>query len=176
MWEDVRLILAHKRQGTHKVKERSEVSGSTRKLYRQKGTGNARVGDANSGTRRHGGTMHGPRPRTYGFKLNHKVKQLARRSALSVRAGESAIVVIDQFGVTKPQIKAVSLLLSNLKLTNENVLMLTGNLDKVLYKAAGNLQTVQVQDAASVNTYQILKADKVVLDTAAVEVLNKLLA
>lgn len=176
VYEDVRLYLANQRQGTHKIKGRSEVAGSTRKLYRQKGTGNARVGDAKSGTRRHGGTMHGPQPRDYGFKINKKQRRLARRSALSIKAGENAITVIEGLNFDTPKTQAFVEILNNLELSAEKVLVLTNTGNQNAYRSGRNLPLVEVMEARAAHTYAIMNADRLLCEPGAIEHFNTSLA
>jgi large subunit ribosomal protein L4 len=172
LYEDVRRHLANKRQGTAKTKGRSEVTGSTKKLYRQKGTGNARRGDIKSPLLRKGGTVFGPQPRDYSFKLNKKVIQLARKSALSLKATEEAITVVNDFTFEAPKTKQVVDLLSAFELAEKKVLLLTKETDKNIFKSARNLQNVFVVEANKPNTYQILHADVVLIQEGAIEVLE----
>lgn len=172
LYEDVRRHLANKRQGTAKTKGRSEVTGSTKKLYRQKGTGNARRGDIKSPLLRKGGTVFGPQPRDYGFKLNKKVIQLARKSALSLKATEEAITVLKDFTFEAPKTKQVVDMLAAFELSDKKVLLLTKETDKNIFKSAKNLQNVYVVEANKPNTYQILHADVVLIQEGAVEILE----
>mmetsp|Transcript_22558 Transcript_22558/g.73319 ORF Transcript_22558/g.73319 Transcript_22558/m.73319 type:complete len:217 (-) Transcript_22558:3426-4076(-) len=172
LYEDVRRHLANKRQGTAKTKGRSEVTGSTKKLYRQKGTGNARRGDIKSPLLRKGGTVFGPQPRDYGFKLNKKVIQLARKSALSLKATEEAITVLNDFTFEAPKTKQVVDMLAAFELSDKKVLLLTKETDKNIFKSAKNLQNVYVVEANMPNTYQILHADVVLIQEGAVEILE----
>ena len=167
---DVRLFLANQRQGTAKAKERSEVSGSTRKLGRQKGGGGARRGDINSPVLIGGGRVFGPKPRDYGFKLNKKVRQLARRSALSYKAQESAIIVVENFTLETPKTKDFIEIINNLKVDGKKSLFVLPGADKAVYLSARNLQCVNVMAAAALNTYKVLDADVLVLTEGAVEV------
>ncbi len=172
VYEDVRRHMANKRQGTHKTKGRSEIQGSTKKLYRQKGTGNARRGDIKSGLLRGGGTMFGPQPRDYGFKLNKKVIQLARKSALSIKADKEAIKVVSDFTFDAPKTAEVASILSSFDLEGHKVLIITAETDTVLYKSARNILGVSVVEANKPNTYQILNADAVLIQESAVSVLE----
>jgi large subunit ribosomal protein L4 len=167
---DVRLFLANQRQGTAKAKERSEVSGSTRKLGRQKGGGGARRGDINSPVLIGGGRVFGPKPRDYGFKLNKKVRQLARRSALSYKAQESAIIVVENFTLETPKTKDFIEIINNLKVDGKKSLFVLPGADKAVYLSARNLQRVNVMAAAALNTYKVIDADVLVLTEGAVEV------
>ena len=160
---DVKQYMANKRQGNAKSKERSEISGSTRKLGRQKGGGGARHGDINSPLLIGGGRVFGPKPRDYSFKLNKKVKQLARKSALSYKAQENAIVVVEDFSFEAPKTKEFLNIAKNLKVDGKKVLLLTSDNNENVYKSARNLQRAEVLEARNVNTYKILDADVVVI-------------
>lgn len=163
VYEDVRNILANRRQGTHKAKERGEVSGSKKKPYRQKGTGNARPGHKRSPLWRHGGRVFGPRPRDYGFKVNRKVKRLARQSALTMKANEAAITVLDSIQMQAPKTKEFVTILKNLKLDNSKVLMVLPEGSKNVYLSGRNVPKVMVLRAEDLNTYDILNADVLVI-------------
>lgn len=160
---DVKQYLANQRQGTAKSKERSEVSGSTRKLGRQKGGGGARRGDINSPLLVGGGRVFGPKPRDYGFKLNKKVKNLARKSALSYKAQENAILVVEDFQMEAPKTKELINIAKNLKVDGKKALYLLPDVNKNVYLSARNLQRVEVMLAASLNTYKVLNADVLVI-------------
>jgi large subunit ribosomal protein L4 len=175
IWLDVRRIQAHQRQGTHKTKERSEVRGSTRKLYRQKGTGNARVGDAKSPIRRGGGRAFGPRPRQYRLNLNRKEKRLARRSALSYRAQGDNVLVIEDFAMDAPSTRQLKDLIGLLDLADRKVLVVTGDHAPTIYRSSTNLQKVHVQEARNLNTIDILNHEVVVLQESALDRLHDLL-
>jgi large subunit ribosomal protein L4 len=170
---DVRLFLANQRQGTAKAKERSEVSGSTRKLGRQKGGGGARRGDINSPVLVGGGRVFGPKPRDYGFKLNKKLRQLARRSALSYKAQEQAIIVVEDFSFDAPKTKSFVEVLNNLKINDKKALFLLPDADKSVYLSARNLQKVNVMRAQQLNTYRVLDADVLVLTENAIKVVDE---
>jgi len=172
---DVKQYLANQRQGTAKSKERSEISGSTRKLGRQKGGGGARHGDINSPLLRGGGRVFGPKPRDYGFKLNKKVKQLARKSALTYKAQENAIIVVEDFTFEAPKTKEMVALAQNLKVDGKKVLLLMPESNKNVYLSARNLQKSQVLEAAKVNTYKLLDADVVVMTEKSLECINQML-
>ena len=176
IWLDVKRIQAHKRQGTHKTKQRAEVRGSGRKLYRQKGTGNARVGDAQSPIRRGGGRAHGAQPRNYTQNLNKKTRQLARRSALSYKAQDDAIRVIENCSMDRPRTKEVVELLSLLDLDDQKVLIATADLETEIYQSAKNLPKVNVEEARNLNTVDILDADVILLQEGGVETLNEQLS
>jgi len=169
---DVKLILANRRQGTAKAKERSEMSGSTRKLGRQKGGGGARRGDINSPVLVGGARVFGPKPRDYGFKLNKKVRQLARRSALAYKAQENAIVVLEDFTLEAPKTKAFIEILNNLKLSGKKSLFVLPGNDKNVYLSARNLQRVNVMAASALNTYKVLDADVMVVSEGALTVID----
>ena len=160
---DVKQYLANQRQGTAKSKERSEHAGSTRKLGRQKGGGGARHGDINSPLLRGGGRVFGPTPRDYGFKLNKKVKALARRSALSYKAQENAIIVVEDFNFEAPKTKEFVEIAKNLKVDGKKVLMVLPEANKNVYLSARNLQKAECIIAANVNTYKVLNADVMVI-------------
>ena len=164
---DVKQYLAAQRQGTAKSKERSELSGSTRKLGRQKGGGGARRGDINSPLLVGGARVFGPKPRNYDFKLNKKVKQLARRSALSYKAQENAIVVVEDFTFGAPKTKAFVELMNNLKVSEKKVLLVTSEINKNVYLSARNLQKTQVAVASDINTYGVLNAGVLVVTESA---------
>ena len=160
---DVKQYLANQRQGTAKAKERSEHAGSTRKLGRQKGGGGARHGDINSPLLRGGGRVFGPTPRDYGFKLNKKVKALARKSALSYKAQENAIIVVEDFAMDAPKTKEFINIAKNLKVDGKKMLMVLPESNKNVYLSARNLQKAECIIAANVNTYKVLNADVMVI-------------
>ena len=172
---DVKQYMANQRQGTAKSKERSEISGSTRKLGRQKGGGGARHGDINSPLLRGGGRVFGPKPRDYGFKLNKKVKILARRSALSYKAQESAIIVLEDFNFNAPKTKEMVNIAKNLKVDGKKLLFLLPDTNKNVYLSARNLQRTDVMEAAKANTYKILNADVLVITEKSLEAINGIL-
>ena len=171
---DVKQFLANKRQGTHKSKERSEVSGSTRKLIRQKGGGGARRGDINSPVLVGGGRVFGPRPRDYEFKLNKKVKSLARKSALSYKAKNSAIVVVEDFNMEAPKTKEFVTITKNLKVADEKLLMVLPEKNNFVYLSARNLQKAKVVTVSDINTYSVLDAANLVLTESSVAAIEKL--
>ncbi|MCS7084863.1 MAG: 50S ribosomal protein L4 [Bacteroidia bacterium] len=173
---DVRLILANRRRGTHKTKTRGEVSGSTRKLYRQKGTGNARAGQIRSPLMRHGGTVHGPVPRDYSFKLNRKVKALARRSALSYKTRDNALTVVEDFRVEEYKTKYIKNILEKITPGVKRVLIVTPLNDYKLYKSASNLPGVEVVEARNLNTYAIMKAHRLLVFKTALETIHNILS
>lgn len=160
---DVKQYMADQRQGTHKSKERSEVSGSTRKLGRQKGGGGARRGDINSPVLVGGGRVFGPKPRDYRFKLNKKVKNLARRSAFSYKAQEQAILVVEDFNFEAPKTKDFVNIAKNLKVDGKKLLLLLPEANKNVFLSARNLQKAHVMVAKDVNTYKILDADVLIV-------------
>ena len=169
---DVKLIMANQRQGTAKSKERSEVSGSTRKLGRQKGGGGARRGDINSPVLVGGGRVFGPKPRDYSFKLNKKVRQLARKSALAYKAQENALVVVEDFTFDAPKTKSMVEILKNLKVLDKKALFVMPGADKVVYLSARNIERVQVMAATALNTYKVLNADVMVVAESALAVID----
>ena len=174
---DVKQYLAAQRQGTAKSKERSEMSGSTRKLGRQKGGGGARRGDINSPVLVGGARVFGPKPRNYSFKLNKKMKALARRSALSYKVQEGAFIVVEDFTYEAPKTKSFVETLNNLKVADKKVLVVLPGADKNVYLSARNLQNAKVAIASDINTYGILNAAQVVVTESALQsietVLNK---
>ena len=172
---DVKQHLANRRQGTHKAKERAEIAGSTRKIKKQKGTGGARAGSIKSGTRVGGGRIFGPRPRNYHFKLNIKLKRLARKSAFAYKAKMDSIVILEDVALATPKTAEFKSMLSSLNLTNEKVLMIVGSANENVYLSSRNLQRVKVVSADSVNTYDVLNAKKVVLTESSIEVIEKIL-
>ena len=169
---DVKQYMANQRQGTHKSKERSEISGSTRKLGRQKGGGGARRGDINSPVLVGGGRVFGPQPRDYGFKLNKKVKALARKSALSYKVQENALLVVEDFNFEAPKTKQYVELLQNLKVAGKKLLMVLPEANKNVYLSARNIQRQEMAVASAVNTYQVLNADALVVTESALAVIE----
>ena len=172
---DVRQYLANHRQGTHKSKERSEISGSTRKLGRQKGGGGARRGDINSPLLVGGARVFGPQPRDYRFKLNKKVKQLARKSALSQKAIENAIVVVEDFNFEAPSTKSFVQMLNNLNVSEKKQLFVLPSANKSVYLSARNLKRTRVAIASDINTYVIMNADVLVITESSLEAINNTL-
>jgi len=168
IWLDVRQYQANGRQGTHKSKERSEMSGSTRKLGKQKGGGGARRGDINSPLLVGGARVFGPRPRDYSFKLNKKVKELARKSALSYKATGNAIIVVEDFSFEAPKTKDFVTLANNLKLADKKSLFILGEANKNVYLSARNLARVQVVTISELNTYKVLNAGSLVLTESSI--------
>lgn len=163
LYLDVKQYLANQRQGTAKAKERSEHKGSTRKLGRQKGGGGARHGDINSPLMKGGGRVFGPKPRDYGFKLNKKVKVLARKSALSYKAQENAIIVLEDFIFEAPKTKEFINVAKNLKVDGKKILLVLPEVNKNVYLSARNLQKTEVMTANAINAYKILNADVLVV-------------
>ncbi|MBO5838300.1 MAG: 50S ribosomal protein L4 [Bacteroidales bacterium] len=177
LWLAVKQFLANQRQGTHKSKERSEVSGSTKKLKRQKGTGGARAGDTNSPTIVGGGRAFGPRPRDYRFKLNKKVKRLARLSALYYKSKEDNVLVVEDFSFDMPKTKNMVKVLSALKLQDKKTLFVVNTDPKnFVTLSARNIANVKVMNAASVNAYEVLNAKKLVFSETAIVELDKMCA
>ena len=175
VYMDVRQYLANHRQGTHKSKERSEISGSTRKLGRQKGGGGARRGDINSPLLVGGARVFGPQPRDYRFKLNKKVKQLARKSALSQKAIENAIVVVEDFNFETPSTKSFVQMLNNLNVSEKKQLFVLPSANKSVYLSARNLKRTRVAIASDINTYVIMNADVLVITESSLEAINNTL-
>ena len=172
---DVKQYLANQRQGTAKSKERSEHSGSTRKLGRQKGGGGARRGDINSPVLVGGGRVFGPKPRDYSFKLNKKVKILARKSALSYKAKDNEIIVVDNFDMAAPKTKDFVNIAKNLKVEGKKTLLVLPEVNKNVYLSARNLQKAEIMSANNINTYKILNADVLVIVEASLEMINSVL-
>ena len=173
---DVKQHLANKRQGTHKSKERAEIRGSSKKLQKQKGTGGARVGNDKSPTRVGGGRAFGPRPRDYSFKLNKKLKRLARLSALSYKAKESNITVLEDFIFDSPKTQKYADLINNLKLSDKKTLLVLGESNKNIYLSSRNLTNAKVVTASDLNTYDILNANNLLLLESSVKEIENLLS
>ncbi len=171
----VKQYLADQRQGTAKSKERSEHAGSTRKLGRQKGGGGARRGDINSPLLKGGGRVFGPTPRDYSFKLNKKVKVLARKSALAYKAQDNAIVVVEDFNLSAPKTKDFVNIAKNLNVDSKKVLLVLPEVEKNVYLSARNLQKAEVMTAAQVNSYKVLNADVVVITENSLKVIDEIL-
>ena len=169
---DVKQYLAANRQGTHKAKERNEVSGSTRKIKRQKGTGGARAGGLRNPLFRHGGRIFGPVPRDYDFKLNKKVKKLARKSALAYKAKENAIVVVEDFQLEAPKTKEFLKIKENLNLSNKKSLLVLNEPNKNIYLSSRNLQNSKVVTLSELNTYDIMNAATVLFAESTLDVLQ----
>lgn len=174
IWLDVKQYMANQRQGTHKSKERSEVTGSTRKLIRQKGSGGARRGDIKSPVLVGGGRVFGPKPRDYSFKVNKKVKALARKSALSLKAKNNAIVVVEDFAFDAPKTKQLVELTKNLQLADKKLLFVLPNQNKNVYLSARNLGGVNVITASDINTYKIMDCAGLVMMESSVAVIDNL--
>lgn len=168
VYEDVKRYLAHQRQGTAKTKERGEVRGGGKKAYKQKGTGMARRGSIRSPLLKGGGTVFGPKPRNYKINLTKKMKQLARKSALSVKAADQSIRIIEDGSFDKPSTKTVRILLEQLELAGKKILLLTGESDRNLYLSARNMPKVQIREADSPSTYEILNADVVMIQESGI--------
>ena len=175
LYLDVKQYLANQRQGTAKAKERSEHTGSTRKLGRQKGGGGARRGDINSPLLVGGARVFGPTPRDYSFKLNKKVKQLARKSALSQKAIDGAIVVVEDFNFEAPSTKAFVNVLNNLKVSGKKQLFVLPSSNKAVYLSARNLKGTQMAIASDINTYGIMNAEVLVVTESSLEIINNTL-
>ncbi len=169
----VNQYLAAQRQGTHKSKERSEIAGSTRKLIRQKGGGGARRGDIKSPVLRGGGRVFGPTPRDYWFKLNKKVKDLARKSALSYKAQQNAIVVLEDFDFAAPKTKEAVNLLNNLKIEGKKTLLVLSEVKKNVNLSVRNIQRVEVMTASALNTYKVMNANVLVMTESAVKLVDE---
>ena len=171
---DVKQYLANKRQGTHKSKQRNEVMGSTRKLKKQKGTGGARSGSILSPLFPGGGRVFGPVPRDYSFKLNKKIKQLARKSALTYKAKDKAITVVEDFAMEAPKTKEFIAITKNLKLDGKKILVVLPETNPVVSLSARNLQNVKVIPASNLNTYDVMNAAGIVLAETSVEAVNQM--
>ena len=169
-------MLFRSRQGTHKSKERGEVNRTTKKHHKQKGTGGARAGSLKSPVQRGGGTVFGPRPRTYGFKLNKKVKQLARKSALSMKVKSDNLKVVENFTFEAPKTKSFMDVLAALGLDKKKSLFIIGDYDKNLYLSSRNLDGVKVVNASELSTYEIMNASEIVLSEGAVEKVTAILS
>jgi large subunit ribosomal protein L4 len=169
---DTKQFLANQRQGTHKSKERGEVAGSTRKIKRQKGTGTARAGSIKNPLFRGGGRIFGPQPRNYGFRLNKKVKELARKSALSYKASTNNIIILEDFTLDAPKTKEMVRVGGNLDLTNKKLLFVLPEQNKNIYLSSRNIQGLEVVTAEELSTYRIMKASTLVLVESAVDVLQ----
>jgi large subunit ribosomal protein L4 len=172
---DVKQYLANQRQGTHKAKGRSELAGSTRKLGRQKGGGGARPGDIKSGVRVGGGRMFGPVPRDYSFKLNKKVKQLARKSALSYKAKNEAITIVDTIDFSAPKTKDFVAMTKNLNVADKKSLIILANANKNVYLSARNLPYANVVTVSELNTYNVVNSKNLLFTTEAIEAIEQIL-
>jgi len=173
---DVKLFLANARQGTHKAKERGEVNRTTKKHHKQKGTGGARAGSMRSPIQRGGGTVFGPRPRSYGFKLNKKVKQLARRSALSMKAKSKALTVLEDFTFDAPKTKSFLSVIDSLGLGDKKSLFVVADYDKNVYLSSRNLTGVKVVNCSELSTYDIMNASALVVSEGAIEKVTAILS
>ena len=171
---DVKQYLANQRQGTHKSKERSEVSGSTRKLHKQKGGGGARIGDINSPVLVGGGRVFGPRPRDYRFKLNKKVKSLARKSALTYKVQDSQVIVVEDFNFEAPKTKDFINIAKNLKVDGKKVLLVLPSDNKNVTLSARNVPNAKTMVASDLNTYAIMNSNAVILTESSLDCVNKL--
>ena len=171
---DVKQFLANSRQGTHKSKERADIVGSTRKIKRQKGTGTARAGSIKSPIFRGGGRVFGPRPRNYGFKLNKKVKQIARKSALTYKLKDKSIMIIEDFQFEEPRTKNMVDLKQNLNIDEKKVLFVLNQSNKNVYLSSRNLKDVKVLTTSELNTYEILKCQNLMMVESSVEAIEKL--
>lgn len=172
IWLDVKQYRANQRQGTHKTKQRNEITGSGRKIIRQKGSGGARRGDVKSPILIGGGRAFGPKPRDYGFKLNKKEKALARKSALSLKAKNNAIVVIEDFDLERPKTKSIVEMTNNLKLNNKKLLLVLPSQNKNVYLSARNLSNVNIVTASDINTYKILDCVSLVLTESSIDAID----
>jgi large subunit ribosomal protein L4 len=173
---DVKLILANQRQGTHKSKERAEVARSTRKIKRQKGTGGARAGSLKSPLMKGGGRVFGPRPRDYSFKLNKKLRQLARKSALTYKAKENGITILENFTFSAPKTKQYLDLLKNLQANDKKTLVVLSESNKNVYLSSRNLSHSKVVTASDLNTYDVLNASKLIITEGSLSEIEKILA
>ena len=173
---DVKQYLANQRQGTSKSKERAEISGSTRKIKKQKGTGTAREGSIKSPLFRGGGTVFGPRPRNYSFKLNKKLKNLARCSAFSHKAKSGDLLILEDFQMDAPKTGEFSQILSNLKCNDKKTLMVVSESNKNIYLSSRNLQGAKVVSPSDVNTYDLVNANKVIVSQGALEIIESILS
>lgn len=173
---DVKQYLANQRQGTHKSKQRNEIAGSTRKLYKQKGTGGARAGSIKSPLFNGGGRVFGPQPRDYSFKLNKKLKSLARRSALSYKAQDNNVLVLEDFTFDSVKTKNYVNLVSALNLASEKTLLVLPTQNSNIYLSSRNIQKVKVTTADQLNTYDVLNAGKLILTAGAVKTLEEAFA
>ena len=171
---DVKLIMANKRQGTHMARERADVAGSTKKIKKQKGTGTARAGSIKNLLFRGGGTVFGPRPRIYGFKLNKKQRKLARMSALSYKAKEDSIVILEDLKMDSPKTKEYLTIMDNLNLSGTKTLVVVAENDRNVYLSSRNVQNTKVIEASQVNTYDVLNCKKLVIAESAVDKIENL--
>ena len=171
---DVKQYLANQRQGTHKAKDRGEIAGSTRKIKRQKGTGGARAGSRKSGTIRGGGRIFGPRPRDYSFKLNKKLKELARKSALTYKAQSNGIMVLEDFSFEAPKTREFAAIQNNLNISDKKSLIVLSEANKNIYLSSRNLQNVEIVIASDLSTYKIMRAHKIILVESSVNKVEEL--
>ncbi|PJA07234.1 MAG: 50S ribosomal protein L4 [Flavobacteriales bacterium CG_4_10_14_0_2_um_filter_32_8] len=172
---DVKQYLANQRQGTHKSKERGEVKGSTRKIKKQKGTGGARAGSINNPLFKGGGRVFGPKPRDYSFKLNIKQKRLARKSALSYKAKEGAITILEDFSFDAPQTKKYTELLGNLNVLDKKTLLVLSDSNKNVYLSSRNLKMAKVVTASQINTYDLMNATRIIIAEGSIEKIENIL-
>lgn len=172
---DVKQFLANQRQGTHKSKERAEIVGSTRKVKRQKGTGTARMGSVKSPVLRGGGRVFGPQPRDYGFKLNKKVKALARKSALSYKAKDKDLTILEDFNLDQPKTKAYIEILNSLAVSDKKTLMVIPKSDTNVVLSGRNLPKAKISLASNISTYDVLNADKLILCEGSIEIIENIL-
>ena len=172
---DVKQFRANHRQGTHSSKERSDLSGSTRKLKRQKGTGTARLGDIKSPILRGGARAFGPKPRDYSFKLNKKVKRLARKSALAYKAKEDGIMVIEDFSFDQPKTKTYLKMINDLKVNDIKTLFVSNEIDNNVFLSSRNIQGTRLKRAADLNTYEVMYAKKLILSESSVKTIEEIL-
>ncbi len=174
IYMDVRLYLANQRQGTHKAKERAEITGSTRKIKKQKGTGTARAGSIKNPLFKGGGRVFGPRPRDYSFGLNKKLRKLARKSALTYKANDKEITILEDLKFDQPKTKDFLSLMENLKMTDGKTLFVISDNDKNVYLSARNIQAARIMPANQLTTYDILKAKRLVIAEGAIEKIENL--
>ncbi len=174
LYLDVKQYLANQRQGTHKSKERSEVSGSTRKLHKQKGGGGSRIGDINSPVLVGGGRVFGPRPRDYRFKLNKQLKALARRSALSLKAAAGEIIVVDSVNFEAPKTKEFINFAKNFKVEGKKILLVLADKNNNVYLSMRNVPDAKIMTASDINTYAVLNNNVLIIDKAGVEAINNI--
>ena len=172
---DVKQHLANRRQGTHKAKERAEISGSTRKIKKQKGTGTARAGSIKSPVFKGGGRVFGPKPRNYSFKLNKKLKELARKSALTYKAKDGGIAIVEDFSFEAPRTKEYIKLLQAFSLDSKKTLLILGEQNKNVLLSGRNLKNAKVTTVDSLNTYDVLHADSIILSESSIEKIDNLL-
>ena len=176
IWLDTRQIMANRRQGTHSSKERNAITGSRRKLKRQKGTGTARVGDIKNPIFRGGGRAFGPHPRDYGFKLNKKVKKLARRSALTYKVKDKEVMILEDFNFESPKTKKFLEFLGYFDLTDKKTLLVLPETDENILLSSRNIQNAKVINASNLNTYDILNANKLLIAESSMKEIEKILA